>query len=686
MMTRRMLPVIVVLALGLGALERGMEQRGLADAPFATAVRTLLELGLLASLLWWAAARVRRDEQALLRSDADVRHRGRQLAAFLDTAAIALHRVGPDGRVLWVNDAELKLLGYSRDEYVGRPIADFYVDDDVIADMLDRLRRGEALYEHPARMRCKDGSIKHVLVDSSVLWEDGRFLHTQCFTRDVTERRNAEQASALLGAIVRASADAIVSKTLDGVITSWNEGAARIFGYTAAEAIGRHIELILPPDRRGEEREILTRLRRGESLEHFETVRRTKDGRAVHVSLTVSPVKDRLGNIVGASKIARDITDRKRLEAERAENERRKDEFLAILAHELRNPLGPVRNAARYLQMKYGEDPELRRPLDMIERQTAQMSRLIEDLLDVSRISRGMLELRREQVSSSEVVEAAIDACRDQIRANEHTLRVSMPPDPIVLYADRERLVQLLSNLIGNAAKYTPRGGRIDLAVAVGEDGMVSISVKDDGIGIPPEKLAEIFELFARVDRSIERQDGLGIGLTVVRQLVEIHGGTVEAKSEGVGRGSEFVVRLPLPAAPPADVAPSPVMRSSTPLRIVVADDNADAVESLALLLRLGGHEVHTADDGKSAFEAIETRRPDVAFVDIGMPNSNGYEVAQRVRGLAQTERTYLVALTGWGQDADKRRAVEAGFDAHLVKPVSLEALEQLLARAAQVT
>ncbi len=677
---RRALPLLIGVALTLGWVRVLIQDRGLVDTALGTALRNLIELFLLTALLWWAAAKMRAHEQALRATEAEVRRQAAQLATFIDTAAIAMHRVGPDGTILWANDAELRTLGYTREEYVGHRIGEFHADQDVLADILTRLHAGEKLREYPAQMRCKDGSLKSVLIDSSVFRDEGRFVHTQCFTRDVTERNRAEQTRALLAAIVETSNDAVVSKLLDGTITSWNAGAERIFGYGPSEAIGQPIDLIIPRDRLGEEREILQRLGRGERIEHFETVRRAKDGRLLDLSLTISPLKDSTGRIVGASKIARDISDRKRADAEREESNRRKDEFIAILAHELRSPLAPVRNAARYLKLNAPADPDVRRPVEMIERQVAQMARLIDDLLDASRISRGVLELRRERVACSEIVDAAVDACRDEIQAKGHRLSVHLPAAPVGLEADRERLVQVLCNLIGNAAKYTPSGGAIDLRVTVAGDALV-ISVIDDGIGIPAGKLAEIFDLFARVDNSLERQGGLGIGLTLARQLVELHGGTIDARSRGLGQGSEFILTLPVVASDATEAATAPEPGPTcAPLRIVVADDNEDAVESLVLLLKIAGHEVHGVHDGQAAIDALEKLRPHVALVDIGMPGANGYEVARHVRGQAWGKQVYLVALTGWGQQTDKLRAQEAGFDTHLVKPVPPETLDRLLA------
>jgi PAS domain S-box-containing protein len=675
---RRFLPFMLLLPIALGYVRVYIQNVRLVDTAFGTALRTLIEIAILVMLMWRGLAMIRTREEALRRTDDALRRQSNQLASFLETAAVALHRVDEQGVILWANDAELAMLGYDRNEYVGHPIAEFHDDPAVIADILERLRKGEKILDYPARLICKDGTRKTVLIDSSVYREDGRFVHTQSFMRDITERMRGEESRALLASIVQASEDVIVSKTLDGVITSWNSAAERMFEYTAAEAIGSKIELIIPKDRMSEEHDIISRLRRGEGIDHFDTVRRTKSGRLVDIAITVSPVRDSSGKVIGASKIARDISDRKRLEAEREEASRRKDEFIAILAHELRNPLAPIRNAAHYLHARANE--EMQPAVGIIERQVAQMARLIDDLLDVSRISRGVLELRREQVDCAEIVEAAVESCRDEIHARGHKLTIRLPDDRLELDADRERLVQVLSNLLGNAAKYTPPDGHIDLEVEADGD-TIAITIRDDGIGIPPDKVGEIFELFSRVEQSLDKQGGLGIGLTLAQQIAELHEGTIEARSEGLGRGSEFIVRLPIVAALPrsSSVAASPERTTSTPRRVLVADDNRDVAESLAMLLEFAGHEVHTALDGEAAFQSVEELMPDVALLDIGMPKANGYEVASRIREKPWGRQIYLVALTGWGQESDKRRAEQAGFDMHLVKPVSPETIEDLL-------
>jgi PAS domain S-box-containing protein len=710
----------------------------------------------------------------------------RELRDFFDNASVGLHWVGPDGIILRVNQTELNMLGYTHEEYIGRHIAEFHADPPVISDILQRLTAGETLRNVEARMRCKDGSLKHVLIDSNVLWEDGRFVHTRCFTRDVTELKTAEEARARLAAIVTSSADAIISKTLDGIILTWNAGAERLFGYSAAEVIGRPITLLIPPDRRHEEKMILERVRRGERIEHFETVRVHKDGRRIDISLTVSPVRDAGGRIIAASKVARDITPRKQAEAElkvlsllptqnpspvlriardgtllyanpgavsdlsewslqvgetvpeslralmvpptngalvferdqsvagreflvtvafvpdadyanlywtditkrkkaeRAlkEADRRKDEFLAVLAHELRNPLAPIRNSLHILRLSAQHDPVAERIGEMMERQVNHMVRLVDDLLEVSRITRGKIELHKESVELAAIVRSAVETSRPLIDAAGHELALSIPADPLTLEGDSVRLAQVLANLLNNAAKYTEPGGHIWLTARREVDEVV-ISVRDTGVGIPPEMLPRVFELFTQLDRHADRaQGGLGIGLTLVKSLVEMHGGSVEASSEGAGRGSEFVVRLPLGTAALPTHDPGKAARPSDVLalrRVLVVDDNRDAAESLSMLLKLLGADVHVAYNGPDALEALAKYKPAVVLLDIGMPGMDGHEVARRIRQQSEFQDVTLIALTGWGQEADRQRSQSAGFDYHLIKPADVDALQNLL-------
>jgi PAS domain S-box-containing protein len=985
------------------------------------------------------------------------------LADFFDNANVGMHWVGPDGKILRANQAELDLLGYTSEEYVGQPIASFHADTTVIDNILARLSAGERLKNQPARLRAKDGSLKDVLINSSALWEHGRLVHSRCFTLDVTERSAAATVRALLASVVESSEDAIVTKTLDGIITSWNAGAERLFGYSARDAIGQSILLIVPPDRQQEEQEILQKLRRGERIKHFETKRRAKDGRLLDISASISPVRDDRGQLVGAAKVARDLTDSKRAaataraaqeqlrlitdtfpaliadiddqfhyrvnnrayevwfglpreqivgrhvrdvlgeaawerlrphmeralagekvsfeeeveyarggrrwvngsyvphydetqrvagfavlindvterkqaeqalreseerlrlaleagqmgtwewniatnqvvwspgleaihglapgefggtfddfqadihpddrervaqqiertlrlgedhlveyrlvlpegpirwvegrgklfrdaaghpqrmigvctdvtsrrEAEAAVREsedrfrnladniaqfawmadqsgwlfwynqrwfdytgttleemqgwgwqkvhhpdyvdavtenfrrhveqgitwedtfplrgrdgtyrwflsravpirdeqgrvfrwfgtntditaqreaeaalriadRRKDEFLATLAHELRNPLAPIRTSLEIMKRANVDASAVEQSRLTMDRQLSHLQRLVDDLLDISRITRDRLELRKERVELASVIHQAVETSRPLAEEAQHELTVDLPSEPIYLDADPVRLAQVFSNLLNNACKYTERGGKIRLKVERDGD-RVAVSVADNGIGIPPAMLPQVFEMFTQVQYDSERaQGGLGIGLTLVRRLAEMHGGRIEARSDGPGQGSEFVVELPIlqtrTVAVPSVTAPVRVEERLPGRRILVVDDNQDAAKMLAMLLNLGGHTTQLAHDGLAAVSAAETFRPDLVLLDLGLPKLSGLDAARQIRQQPWGQSMHLVALTGWGQEEDRRKSSEAGFNHHLVKPVNHAELNELIA------
>ncbi len=377
-----------------------------------------------------------------------------------------------------------------------------------------------------------------------------------------------------------------------------------------------------------------------------------------------------------------DIADRKHAEEGLREADRRKTEFLAMLAHELRNPLAPIRNAVQVMRQTAGDEGAIAAASEMMERQVGQLVRLVDDLLDVNRISRGKIELRRQQVELAAVVRDAVEAVRPLAESMQHELAVSLPSKPVFLHADQARLSQVISNLLNNACKFTDNGGRIQLSAERDADDVV-IHVRDNGIGIVPEQLPRIFEMFAQIDTSLERSvSGLGLGLTLVKNLVELHGGKVEARSEGAGRGTEFVVRLPVLAESTSSTPTQPVRAQApeTSRSILVVDDNADSAKSLAMLLKLGGHSIRTAHDGLEALAAAENYRPDVVLLDIGLPRLNGYDVARRIREQPWGSEMTLIALTGWGQDDDRQKSKDAGFDEHLVKPVEIASLKKILA------
>jgi signal transduction histidine kinase len=388
-----------------------------------------------------------------------------------------------------------------------------------------------------------------------------------------------------------------------------------------------------------------------------------------------------------------EVAERARAELALKEADRHKDEFLAMLAHELRNPLAPIHNAVQFMHRTPIADPRLAWSRDVIGRQLAQLTRLVDDLLDVSRITRGKINLSKEVIELNSLVARTVETVQPLYDERGHKLTVDIPDGVLAVLGDPTRLIQALGNVLGNAAKYTERGGRISL-VAAQTGAEVEIRIRDNGIGIPSHLMPKIFNLFTQLDGTLGRsQSGLGIGLALVQRLVEMHGGSVTAHSDGPGRGSEFVIRLPLfiretngdeqqPKTLSA-LEQSMINAESTPRtqrRILVADDNNDALESLATLLQLSGHEVYTAANGAVALESAEQHRPEVALLDIGMPKLDGYEVARRIRAQPWGQRITLVALTGWGQDSDRRRSQEAGFDSHLVKPLDLDKLTELLA------
>ena len=410
--------------------------------------------------------------------------------------------------------------------------------------------------------------------------------------------------------------------------------------------------------------------------------------------IRVTPVHDEAGRVVEWYGNGTDIDQRKRAEEDlRAvaienaklaealkEADRRKDEFLAVLAHELRNPLAPVRNAIEILRTQPAASPRLQWTHDVIDRQVRQLSRLVDDLLDVSRITSGKIELRRERVQLQEAVRIALEGCRPMIERCGHELTVRIPKEPIWLDADVARIAQVLSNLLNNAAKYTRPGGHIWM-VAERSGWQVAIGVRDNGIGVAPPMLDSIFDMFTQAAGREHSQGGLGIGLTLVRRLVELHGGTVEARSEGIGRGSQFVVRLPVAATDAANderVKDEALAAGRPPRRILVVDDNRDAADSLCMLLAARGHEVRAAYDGIEAVGAAVTFQPDVVLLDIGLPKLSGNDAARRIRE-ARGDGVLLVAVTGWGQEEDRRRAREAGFDHHLTKPVDPQAIARLV-------
>jgi PAS domain S-box-containing protein len=607
----------------------------------------------------------------------------------------AIFLLDPGGFVASWNRGAEAIVGYTAAEILGQHFSRFYPPDVIARGWPEhelRVARAEGRFEDEGWRLRKDGTPFWANVVITALRDrQGTLVGFAKITRDLTERRRQEEAlresEERFRLLVEGVRDyAIFMLDPEGYITSWNAGAARIKGYSADEIIGQHFSRFYPPDAlaRGWPAHEL-RVARAEGRYQEEGWRLRKDGTPFWANVTITSLYDHEGRLRGFAKVTRDLTDRKRVEAlEHAE--RQMNEFLAMLGHELRNPLAPIRNAVAMMQTSELSEANLRWARDVIDRQVTHLARLVDDLLDVSRITSGKISLRKEPLALIPIVAGAIEASRPLIEARQHTLETVLPDEALQVEGDSTRLSQIVLNLLNNAAKYTPEGGRIRLAVEQ-EGGEAVIRVRDTGVGLTDDLLPKIFDLFAQGDRSLDRAEGgLGIGLTLVRQLVQMHGGAVEAHSEGPGRGSEFVVRLPLLAAPPAaDDSPVADAESSSHVssrRVLVVDDNSDSAESMALLLQVWGHEVRTAHDGPAALALAAEYRPDIVLLDIGLPGMSGYEVVKRLRDLPGLERATIAAVTGYGQASDRERTRAAGFDRHLVKPVEPAHLQEVLAAA----
>jgi PAS domain S-box-containing protein len=520
-------------------------------------------------------------------------------------------------------------------------------------------------------------------------------------TRQVRLTRAAEEgvrnSEARHRALIEASVYGVLTIDERGIIESANPAAERLFGYAGSEMIGHNISMLMAEPYKAEHDSYL--------LNYFHTgVRkiigigrevegRRKDGSTFPMDLAVAEfqidgkryyqgtVSDISQRRAAEEALRQKEHNARLLQEALKEADRRKDEFLATLAHELRNPLAPVLNALQILNMKGPPTPELQWARGVIDRQMQQMTRLIDDLMDVSRISRGKVELKREKVALANVIHGAVETSRPLIEQCGHELEVVLPPQTFYLDADLIRLAQVFSNLLNNAAKYTERGGRVWLT-AEREGSDVVVSVKDTGIGIPADKLQSVFDIFSQVHGTFQQSHGgLGIGLSLAKQLVEMHGGTIDARSEGPGRGSEFVVRLPVVVERvPASTTSKEKRILASSFRILIVDDNRDAADSLGMMLRFMGNDIRTAYDGEEAVRAAEEFRPQVMLLDIGMPKLSGYDACRSIREQPWGKSMVLIAVTGWGNEEDKRKAKDAGFDRHMVKPAAPDELMQLLA------
>jgi PAS domain S-box-containing protein len=503
------------------------------------------------------------------------------------------------------------------------------------------------------------------------------------YFRDITERKRAEEEQRKLASIIETSEDSVIGMDLNARIVSWNAAAEKLYGYSAEEIISQPISILRPIDHRDEGPELLAKISRGESIRHYDTVRVAKDGRRIDVSLGVSPIKDAEGKVIGAAKIARDITDRKRAEEALREVDRRKDDFLALLGHELRNPLAGIVNGVQVLKHIGSTESEVVEIQAIIERQAVHMSRLIDDLLDVSRIARGKVTLRAQRLDLAALLWQTVEDHRPMLRENKLALSLENSSTPLWIDGDPVRLSQVLGNLLNNATKFTDQGGQILVKTRLDEEAKVAIvEVRDAGIGMSPDTMASLFEPFAQGETALGRsRGGLGLGLALVKGLVALHHGEIEAESGGPGQGSTFTIRLPL-LSPPKPQPLEVETGNSEPecCRVLIIEDNPDVSLPMSKLLKVNGHSTAVATDGPSGMKMARQFNPDVVLCDIGLPGEiDGYGVAKALRADKATSSVYLVAVTGFGQEEDRRRAAEAGFDRHMIKPVDHAGLLALL-------
>jgi PAS domain S-box-containing protein len=599
----------------------------------------------------------------------------------------------PDGRVTFLNPEAEKLTGWKQDAAASRPLQEVFkiVNEEsrreVENPVTKVLRTGHVVgLANHTLLLSKDGTEKPIDDSAApIVQSDGSLFGVVLVFRDFTERRQAERNLRESEERFRLMADAapvmIWVSGVDKQCTWFNKTWLEFVGRSMEQEVGNGWSENVHPD--DFDRCLRTYVEGFDARQPFSMAYRLKrgDGEYRWVLDSGVPRYGLDGVFDGYIGSCFDITERQRAEHALQEETRRKDEFLAILSHELRNPLAPVRMAVTLLNKIAQSEPQLEQVRDIIDRQTSQLTRLLDDLLDVSRISSGKIALRKDRLNLAIAVASAVEAIRPQIDAGKHELVVELPPVPVYVDGDVTRLSQVFANLLSNAARYTEKSGRITLNVSrEGNEAVVRLT--DPGIGIESTQLTHIFEMFAQVDQSLERgQGGLGVGLALARKLVELHGGTIQARSEGLGKGSEFTVRIP--ALPPEDPTTSHAEDSSGVLqqsrRIVVADDNVDSATVLADLLRIAGHNVRTVHDGAAAVDAVLSEEPDLAVLDIGMPKLNGYDVAKRIRA-SESKRTVLIAITGWGQEEDKRRSAAAGFDHHLTKPVDIATLDKIIA------
>jgi PAS domain S-box-containing protein len=605
----------------------------------------------------------------------------------------AIFMLDVNGRVITWNIGAQKLKGWNADEIIGRSFETFYTEDAIASGWpKEELRRAtaEGRFEDVGWRVRKDGSRMWAsVVITALRGADGVLRGFAKVTRDLTELKNREEAlrrsEEQFRLLVESVKDyAIFMLDPAGHVLTWNAGATAIHGYAAADVLGQHFSRFFTPEDNQAGRpakELARALHHGHADD--EGWRLRKDGSVFWAGVVITPVYDSHNELRGFAKVTRDLSEQRRLvELEHAS--RRMSEFLAMLAHELRNPLAPVRNAVSIMQMQPDLPPMLQHTRDILSRQIGHLTRLVDDLLDVGRIVTGKILLKNEALDYRDVVQASVEALVPVIEARRHRLTVTLPPEPLQMNGDATRLTQALQNLLSNAARYTPDGGDIQLSVVL-DDTAVVTCVSDSGIGIAPEALDRIFELFVQEKAARAPNDGgLGIGLTLARSLVEQHGGMLSVHSEGAGRGSTFTLRLPLrrDAARTWPVTSVPQESADPRRRILVVDDNRDSADTMVRLLELLGHEARAAYDAEEALRVADVFLPELALLDLNLPDADGFAVLKWLRARPALGDLYAAAMTGYGQRTDREGTVAAGFDAHLTKPVDVQQLREVLRSA----
>jgi PAS domain S-box-containing protein len=617
-----------------------------------------------------------RAERKLRRSEQD-------LSDFFENAPAGLHWVSADGMILRANRAELEMLGYARDEYVGRNIADFHVDRPVIEDMLDQLRSGNEVRDLETRMVCKNGTVKDMLVDSSALWERGRLVHARCFTRDITEMKRAEAAvresERQLRLILDQAPVYVARCDKHRRYLFVNRTYAERFGLIPDQIVGHPIADILGQPAYQAIAEYVDRVLAGEAV-RFEVEIPYRIGGHRYMHCAYEPEHNENGEIEGWVSVVTDITQRKRSEDALRESYHRKDEFLATLGHELRNPLAGIVTGVEVMNA-LPLDSRAAEMRSVIERQATAIHRMVDDLLDVSRIARGIMTLQLEPLDLTDLVRQAVDDFQRSNRVENCEFSVRVPAHAVWVNVDRTRMAQVISNLVHNACKFADGPNQVQVTLTCnGAAKQAVLAVRDQGVGLARETLRDIFEPFSQARSGVNRNhSGLGLGLAVVRGVVALHHGQVGASSEGPGRGSTFTVTLPLTTK--ARIEPTEInVEGRVPRRVLLIDDRRDALLPVQTLLTLAGHEVETAADGPAGLKAVKSFQPEIVLCDIGLTGEmSGYDVARQLGRQHVRASLYLVAVTGYGQETDRQAAKSAGFDYHLTKPVGWHDLERLL-------